>query len=139
MTEATKHAHACKVRLSGGFQQDTFPEVEFLTMIKITGLEWISGLLSLVVDLGPHYPLRADSAADAHFTGGEAAWALQLAVVLQSGGGGAQIPTPVPQEDRGVGWLLDSKEGATEVNDGSWIYGWWLQGVLQVLQVSGRD
>ena len=58
MTEVTKHAHACKVRLSGDFQQDTFPEVEFLTMIKITGLEWVSGLLSLVVDLGPHYPLR---------------------------------------------------------------------------------
>lgn len=53
-------------------------------------------------------------------------------------GGRAGIPTPVPQEGRGVEGLLYSKGGAAKVNDGSWVYGLWLQGVLQVLQVSGE-
>lgn len=49
----------------------------------------------------------------------------------------AQTLTPGPQERRGVGWALDSEEGAPGVNGGSWIHGLWLQAVLPGLQVSG--
>ena len=75
-------------------------------------------VISLIVDLGPYYPLRGGqcSRRPLHRWGGSLG--PPAAVVLQSGGGRTQIPTPVPQEGRGVEWLLGSKEGATEVNDG---------------------